>query len=515
MGVQLVRVWHVVREEGRDSQPHAPSSRMPRSADDLLGPLRDVLAALMRSADLEAGDVTRAISHLTEVSAQMLDVDRASVWLYRNERSDLECVNLFERARECHSSGLVLHEAASPSYFRALGAERSIAAHDALADPRTSEFGDGYLRPLGIGALLDAPVLLRGSLVGVVCAEHVGGPRRWKPWEELVAGTLADFVAMVIGAAEQNAQARELERYRDELERRVEERTAQLRESQESIGRLFAASPVAMILARREEKDVVAVNARAADLLGWPFETAQGRALSDLWLRPAEGQELLSQVTTRGAVDRFETELLGAHGVSFWADVSGRAIPFLGAPALLLGVHDISAQKSVEERLRVLATTDGLTGALNRRRFFEVAEEELARASRYGRDVSLAMIDADHFKLINDRFGHATGDEALRRLVTTAQGELRRTDVLARYGGEEIAILLPETPLAAAAATMERVREAIATHVLEHEGQRVALAVSIGVVQRHQDESLQSLLHRADEALYAAKEQGRNRVARG
>ena len=93
----------------------------------------------------------------------------------------------------------------------------------------------------------------------------MGGPRRWKPWEELVAGTLADFVAMVIGAAEQNAQAREVERYRDELERRVEERTAQLRETQESIGRLFAASPVAMILARREEKDVVAVNARAAD----------------------------------------------------------------------------------------------------------------------------------------------------------------------------------------------------------------------------------------------------------
>jgi diguanylate cyclase (GGDEF)-like protein/PAS domain S-box-containing protein len=503
-----------MKDEGRDSHG-PPSSRLPRSADDLLGPLRGVLAGLMRSADLEAGDVMRAISHLTEVSAQMLDVDRASVWLYRDDGASLECVNLFERVPGCHSSGLILREESSPAYFRALEEERSIAAHDALADPRTSEFGVGYLQPLGIGAMLDAPVLLRGSLVGVVCAEHVGGVRRWKPWEELVAGTLADFVAMVLGAAEQNSQARELERYRDELEHRVEERTSQLRESQESIGRLFAASPVAMILARREEKDVIAVNARAADLLGWPFESAAGRSLVDLWLRPEEGRALLDDVTTRGAVDRFETELLGAGGTSFWADVSGRAIPFLGTPALLLGVHDISSQKGVEERLRVLATTDELTGALNRRRFFEVAEEELVRASRYERDVSLAMIDADHFKLINDRFGHATGDEALRRLVATAQAELRRTDVLARYGGEEIAVLLPETTLVAASATMERVRAAIAGLHLEHEGARVAIAVSIGVVQRSAGESLASLLHRADEALYAAKAQGRNRVAQG
>ncbi len=469
----------------------------------------------MRSAELGSGDVTQAIPHLTEVSAQVLDVDRASVWMFRDDRQVLACADLYERLTERHSAELVLHAAAFPRYFQALAEERSIAAADAARDPRTSEFGDGYLKHLGIGSMLDAPVLLRGKLVGVVCNEHMGAPRRWKPWEELIAGTLADFVAMVLGSAEQHAQARELVRYRNELERRVEERTHRLQESEESVRLLFAASPVAMILVRRATLDVMELNARASGLLGWPLAGAAGRPLLDTWRTPADGRRLLEQVALSGAVERFETELLGKDGVAFWAHVSVQAMPFQREAALLFGVHDVSDQKSVEEKLRVLATTDPLTGALNRRQFFDVAREELARAERYGRDVSIAMIDADYFKSINDRFGHATGDTALKALVAAAQGELRRSDLLARYGGEEFAVLLPETKLEAAAATMDRVRAAVAAQPLEHEGEPVGLAVSIGVVQRTKGETLESVLRRADEALYAAKQAGRNRVARG
>jgi diguanylate cyclase (GGDEF)-like protein/PAS domain S-box-containing protein len=493
----------------------APSSRTPRSADDLLGPLRGVLAGLMRSAELGSGDVTHALPHLTEVAAQLLDVDRVSVWLFREGKTELACADLYERRTEQHAADLVLHANAYPRYFKALAEERSIAAADASRDPRTSEFGDGYLKQLGIAAMLDAPVLLRGELVGVVCHEHVGEPRRWKPWEELVAGTFADFVAMVLGSAEQNAQARELVLYRDELERRVEERTQRLQESEESVRLLFAASPVAMILVRRAQTDVIALNARASDLLGWPIDLAEGRPLLEVWRKPAEGRKLLDEAIATGSVDRFETELLGKDGLAFWAHVSVQAMSYEREPVLLFGVHDVTDQKLVEEKLRVLATTDALTGALNRRHFFEVAEEELARAERYGRDVSIAMIDADYFKSINDRFGHATGDSALKALVAAAQGEIRRSDVLARYGGEEFAILLPETKLDAAAATMERVRLAVAAHPLAHEGTPVGLAVSIGVVQRTKGETLEAVLRRADEALYAAKQSGRNRVARG
>jgi len=469
----------------------------------------------MRSAELGSGDVSHAIPHLTEVSAQLLDVDRVSVWLFRNGRAELGCADLFERPFERHSSELVLRAEAFPRYFQALAEERSIAAFDASRDPRTAEFGDGYLAPLGIASMLDAPILLRGELVGVVCHEHVGEPRRWKPWEELVAGTFADFVAMVLGSAEQNAQAGELTRYKDELERRVEERTRRLQESEQSVQLLFAASPVPLILVRRDECDVLALNARASDLLGWPLDRAEGRPLLEAWRKPAEGLRLLDEVRSSGAVERFETELLGKEGLAFWAHVSVQAMHYERKPALLFGVHDISEQKTVEEKLRILATTDALTGALNRRRFFEVAEEELVRAERYGRDVSIAMIDADHFKSINDRFGHATGDAALRALAAAAQGEIRRSDVLARYGGEEFVVLLPETRLDAAAATMDRVRAAVAAYTLLHEGAPVGLAVSIGVVQRQSAESLESALRRADEALYAAKQAGRNRVARG
>ena len=128
----------------RDSSPDppsvlAPSSRTPRSADDLLGPLRGVLSDLMRSAELGSGDVSQAIPHLTEVSAQLLDVDRASVWLFRSGHSELACADLYERRFERHSTGLVLSGEAYPRYFKALAEERSIPASDATRDPRTSE----------------------------------------------------------------------------------------------------------------------------------------------------------------------------------------------------------------------------------------------------------------------------------------------------------------------------------------------------------------------------------------
>src|SRR6185503_1240880 len=99
----------------------------------------------------------------------------------------------------------------NPRYFAALAEERSIAVADAVIDPRTSEFADTYLGKHGISAMLDAPVFVRGQMVGVVCHEHVGGLRAWQPWEELVAGSIADFVALALEAAERNLAQQQLE----------------------------------------------------------------------------------------------------------------------------------------------------------------------------------------------------------------------------------------------------------------------------------------------------------------
>lgn len=177
-------------------------------------------------------------------------------------------------------------------------------------------------------------------------------------------------------------------------------------------------------------------------------------------------------------------------------------------------LRDMTDRKVAEERLRQLATTDALTGLANRRFFAEEAEKELVRRQRYGGHVSLLMIDADRFKSINDTHGHAAGDEVLRHLATTLRATLRTTDLPARFGGEELVVLLPETTLEGAAALAERIRGRIAEAEVHIDGARVRYTVSIGVSTANESAiELRTLLRAADEAVYRAKGEGRNRVA--
>jgi diguanylate cyclase (GGDEF)-like protein/PAS domain S-box-containing protein len=346
-----------------------------------------------------------------------------------------------------------------------------------------------------------------------VCHEHLGQPRTWLPWEELVAGTFADFVGMVLGAAERNAQAAELERYKNELEARVAERTKRLGESEASVRRLFNAAPVGMVLARTADNTLLATNRRARAVLGMSSAQAEPGKPVDFWCSPGDRERLTASLDPSGSLENFETELRRADGSTFWADISAQAMPFEGTPAMLYGIHDVTRQKEIEEQLRELATTDSLTGTLTRRHFFEVAEEELERATRYGKSTAMFMLDADHFKAVNDRFGHVVGDRVLASMGSTIRGELRRFDVVGRYGGEEFVVLLPETTIQAAAVTAERIRVAVAQRTVEADGKDVGMTISIGVVARRTGEPLADLIRRADEAVYAAKAEGRNRVS--
>ena len=172
-------------------------------------------------------------------------------------------------------------------------------------------------------------------------------------------------------------------------------------------------------------------------------------------------------------------------------------------------------ERLVDERtaeLKLLATTDALTGVLNRHRFFEVAEEECSRALRYDRRLSVAMLDLDHFKAINDSYGHAVGDEALWRTAQVMLAVQRRQDHIGRYGGEEFAVLMPETGLDEAFCVLERVRCEIAAIDLRAGAQPVPVRASVGVAEWRSSDSIESALRRADGALYKAKAAGRDRV---
>lgn len=165
-----------------------------------------------------------------------------------------------------------------------------------------------------------------------------------------------------------------------------------------------------------------------------------------------------------------------------------------------------------DQRMQRLATIDGLTDMLNRRAFFERAERARQLAVRLRKPIALMMLDLDHFKQLNDSFGHACGDEALRLFADTARASLRENDVMGRLGGEEFALAMPGTSLACAQYAAERLRAAVAEAPALACAATYRMTVSIGLVMIDPDEELTAALARADHALYTAKTGGRNRV---
>jgi diguanylate cyclase (GGDEF)-like protein len=184
--------------------------------------------------------------------------------------------------------------------------------------------------------------------------------------------------------------------------------------------------------------------------------------------------------------------------------------------ALVLALHAVLVSlvvgKLVNE-LRRLSTHDALTELLNRRAMEEALLQQTRRSQRSGEVFTVMMLDLDHFKRINDQFGHAVGDSALKHVSTLLRGALREVDRLARFGGEEFVVLMPAASLEQAEPIANRLRELLATHPLKHETTHVSLSVSIGLAEwRDTNDDTTQLLLRADAALFQAKVQGRNRV---
>lgn len=192
--------------------------------------------------------------------------------------------------------------------------------------------------------------------------------------------------------------------------------------------------------------------------------------------------------------------------------------PIFGSPGQVTSIvcisKEITERKEFEQRLTELANLDFLTGIANRRHFLELAEQELARVRRYGTPLALAMMDIDHFKSVNDRYGHQAGDQVLRQVVDVCRHALRETDVMGRIGGEEFAILLPETEASSAREVADRLRAEVARAAITlEEGPTLRVTVSLGIAPIGDgDPNLGALLRRADQSLYQAKLSGRDRV---
>lgn len=192
-----------------------------------------------------------------------------------------------------------------------------------------------------------------------------------------------------------------------------------------------------------------------------------------------------------------------------WIECRGN--PIEGGGYILI-CRDVTERTQARERLQYLASIDALTGINNRRSFLEIAGEEFKRAERYNRELSFLLVDVDYFKSINDRFGHATGDTVLRQVVAACRSVLRGSDEIGRIGGEEFAVVLPETGHEAACTAAERLRWAVEAIVVPTGEDDTSVTVSVGIATADdKHKSIDDLMADADAALYKAKRAGRNR----
>ena len=245
-------------------------------------------------------------------------------------------------------------------------------------------------------------------------------------------------------------------------------------------------------------------------------------AIAFALLRPASESTLLRRIigvidasyflamSTRALSDFMPgtINLLSPHTAHAFTFVTGYLLMIVNGFGFLL-----LCKEKDDREMALLATTDSLTGLVNRRAFFERTAAARMLAARLRKPISLMMLDIDHFKTLNDRFGHACGDAALCVFADTARSELREHDIMGRLGGEEFALALPGTDLVGALQAAERLREAVERVILPIHG--YAMTVSIGVVLIDPDEDINAALARADQALYQAKSGGRNRVKSG
>jgi len=313
---------------------------------------RKTLAELARSAAVGSGDLAASFRELTELATQILDVDRASVWKLSTDRSQIECLDLFQRSTKEHSSGLVLTRPLAPSYFAAVESQDEIAAHDALTDPRTCEFSESYLGPLGITSMLDIPVFRGEQLFGVICHEHIGPARTWTQWDELLGSSVADMAALVITMSERVAAERALEEHQDHLEALVEQRTSELRRTEAGMRNLFEGAPVAVLVLGEGDGRVLLANQRARELFELGERTLTGLDPNALFCAPEDLCDVLKDARTEPIVEDVRARMRAPSGREWWAELSASSVTFEGSPAVLLGIHDISKQHAAAESLR-------------------------------------------------------------------------------------------------------------------------------------------------------------------
>ena len=287
-----------------------------------------------------------------------------------------------------------------------------------------------------------------------------------------------------------------------------------LMDSEEWFRRMVWVAPFPLIVSRLEDGCVLFINPKVERVFGIQVEDAVGCSVGIFYVNPEDRDALAAELRQRNLVENREVLLKTADGQDLWALQSASLTTYNGEEVVLAALTDITDWKTAEEKLQRMAVTDELTGQFNRRYLLQLAEKEMNRFFHYGLPFCVLMIDLDHFKMINDTYGHLAGDLAPEVVASRLSGQLRKSDTLARIGGEEFAALLPDTTPKRAALVAERVRAAVAAAPITLSGDiSLTVTISVGVAWAvERDASFSPVFERADQGLYAAKRTGRNRV---
>jgi diguanylate cyclase (GGDEF)-like protein len=275
-----------------------------------------------------------------------------------------------------------------------------------------------------------------------------------------------------------------------------------LAEGEANLRNLFEAAPFPMVLQDNHKVSLSQANQAARDCLALRQDAA-GDWSSETW------QALVAAGLPQGVGERRETAIPTPGDAERFALVSTMSVKISNVPCQLVSLVDVSELKAVQRELQRASVTDSLTGLYNRRLLFERLSEETERARRFAHGFSILMLDIDHFKAVNDAFGHQVGDQVLVRVAAELRAVLRDVDTAGRYGGEEFLVILPYADARQALEVAERVRTRLAALTWPQPGLRITVS---GGVAEYMGPGIDALVEAADRKLYEAKAAGRNRV---
>ncbi len=326
----------------------------------------------------------------------------------------------------------------------------------------------------------------------------------------------AILVASVLDLQRRKVTA-SLREMNESLADKVAERTLELARSERHMRHILEMSPIPMLVTELESSRILFVNDECLHLYGIHRSEAKNVTLSELWVDPNQRQEIIQRLKMGEVIRNHEVAFKDLQGEILWLSIAVVLTQLDQKDALMFAFKDISLHKVREAELLTQATTDVLTGLYNRRQVRELCHRLIQEPKKGDLDVSICIFDLDHFKKINDNFGHACGDKVLRTVADMAQLCLRDHDILGRWGGEEFVLILPNTPVHRACILIERLRAKLTeSAMLCDNGHLISFSASFGVaggvLHPHTTDFdlFDTWLNHADRALYRAKENGRN-----